>query len=152
MLAFIDESGHPHPNDSNERPVVVAVCIEAEYSRLISGRTHALKRDILNRTTYRRKPDYAGFAEAFFNTLMALPITVFTVVTEAPFILRESDNDRLPNRFRYVVQRGQLLSEEKTRWRSFCSMERPTCTRMWAGSSTTSFTDLRRAGACTIMP
>ena len=67
MLAFIDERGQPHPNDSNERPVMVAVCIEAEHSRLISDRIHALKRDILNRerlelkganllnrTTYRR--------------------------------------------------------------------------------------------------
>lgn len=126
MLAFIDESGHPHPNDSNERPVVVAVCIEAEHSRLISGRIHALKRDILNRerlelkganllnrTTYRRKPDYANFAEEFFNTLMGLPVTVFAVVMEAPFTQREIENDLLPNRFRYLVQRVQLIAEEK---------------------------------------
>ena len=126
MLAFIDESGHPHPNDSHKRPVVVAICIEAEHSRLVSGRIHALKRDmlnrerlelkgtnLLNRTTYRRKPDYANCAEEFFNTLTELPITVFAVVMEAPFTLRESDSDRLPNRFRYLVQRVQLLAEEK---------------------------------------
>ena len=126
MLAFIDESGHPHPNDSNERPVVVAVCIEAEHSRLISGRIHALKRDILNRerlelkganllnrTTHLRKPDYANFAEEFYDTLMGLPVTVFAVVMETPFTLRESENDLLPNRFRYLVQRVQLLAEEK---------------------------------------
>ena len=49
MLVYIDESGHPHPNSGDIRPVVVAVCIEAEHSRLISGRIHSLKRDLLNR-------------------------------------------------------------------------------------------------------
>ena len=48
MLVFIDESGNPHPNDRNHRPVVVAVCIDAEDSRAVSSRLHALKRDILN--------------------------------------------------------------------------------------------------------
>ena len=70
MLAFIDESGHPHENDPSTRPVVVAVCFEEEDSRYISGRIHAMKRDILgkenaelkgrsliNRTTYRRQPN-----------------------------------------------------------------------------------------------
>ena len=47
MLAFIDESGHPHENDPSTRPVVVAVCFEEEDSRYISGRIHAMKRDIL---------------------------------------------------------------------------------------------------------
>ena len=105
---------------------MVEVCIEAEHSRLISGRIHALKRDtlnrerlelkganLLNRTTYRRKPDYANLAEEFFNTLMALPITVFAVVMEAPFILRESENYLLPNRFRHLVQQAQLLAAER---------------------------------------
>jgi len=49
MLVFIDESGHPHPNDATHRPVVVAVCISDHDSRAISGRVHSLKRDNLNR-------------------------------------------------------------------------------------------------------
>ena len=70
MLVFIDESGHPHPNDATTRPVVVAVCIPDQNSRSISGRIHGLKRDILgrermelkavnliNRRTFRRKPE-----------------------------------------------------------------------------------------------
>lgn len=126
MLVFIDESGHPHPNSDDKRPVVVAVCIEAEHSRLISGRIHSLKRDMLNRerfelkgsnllntSTFRRRPDYANFAEEFFSTIMDLPLTVFAVVMEAPFVARETDDNYLPNRFRYLVQRVQLLAEEK---------------------------------------
>lgn len=47
MLAFIDESGIPHPNDKSERPVVVAACFDEQDSRTISQRIYALKRDIL---------------------------------------------------------------------------------------------------------
>ncbi len=127
MQAFIDESGYPHPNDSSTRPVVVAVCIEEEDSRLVSGRLHALKRDLLkrermelkgvnllNRRTYRRKPDYVSFLEEFFGDLLNnLPITVFGVVMQAPFEEQANEDELLPNRFRYLVQRIQLLAEEK---------------------------------------
>ena len=124
MLAFIDESGHPHPNDPNIRPVVVAACFSERDSRRISGRIHAIKRDLLNnermelkgvnllnRRTYRVKPDYVGFLEEFFSTLMNLPITLFSVIMEGPFNSAERQDDFLPNRFRYLVQRIELLAE-----------------------------------------
>ena len=127
MLAFIDESGYPHPNDPSNRPVVIAVCIDEENLRLVSGRVHALKRDLLkrermelkgvnllNRRTFRRKPDYVSFLEEFFgNLLNNLPITVFGVIMQAPFEDPLEDDGFLPDRFRYLVQRIQLLAEEK---------------------------------------
>ncbi len=98
MLAFIDESGHPHANDQSTRPVVVAICFEEPESRYISGRVHAMKRDILgkesaelkgrlliNRTTYRRQPQAVAFAEEFFDALRNFPVTIFAIVMEAPF-------------------------------------------------------------------
>ena len=127
MLAFIDESGHPHPNDPNQRPVVVAVCMEERQGRLVAGRLHGLKRDFLgrertelkgnkfiNRRTFRRKPEYVSFLEEFFNTLLNLPLTVFAVIMQAPFERRPSTEDSyLPNRFRFLVQRIELLAEEQ---------------------------------------
>ena len=127
MLAFIDESGHPHPNDPNQRPVVVAVCMEERQGRLVAGRLHGLKRDFLgrertelkgnkfiNRRTFRRKPDYVSFLEEFFNTLLNLPLTVFAVIMQAPFEHRPSTEDSyLPNRFRFLIQRIELLAEEQ---------------------------------------
>ena len=129
MLAFIDESGYPHPNDSSTRPVVVAVCIEEEDLRLVSGRLHALKRDLLkrermelkgvnllNRRTFRRKQDYVSFLEEFFgNLLNNLPITVFGITMQAPFEDSGKDDSLLANRFRYLVQRIQLLAEEQNK-------------------------------------
>ena len=126
MLAFIDESGHPHPNDPNKRPVVVAVCFSERDSRLISGRLHALKRDLLNserielkgvkllnRRTYRVKRDYWGFLEEFYGNLLNLPITVFSIIMEAPFSSGEKEDEFLPGRFRYLIQRIELLAESK---------------------------------------
>ena len=127
MLVFIDESGNPHPNDRNYRPVVVAVCMEERQGRLIAGRIHSLKRDFLgrertelkgtrfiNRRTFRRKPEYVSFLEEFFNTLLNLPLTVFAVIMQAPFEQKTSPEEvHLPNRFRFLTQRIELLAEEQ---------------------------------------
>ena len=106
MLAFIDESGHPHANDSSTRPVVVAVCFDEQDSRFISGRIHAMKRDILgkenaelkgrtliNRPTFRRQPQAVAFAEELFDALRNFPITIFAMIMEAPFMVSEQDPD-----------------------------------------------------------
>ena len=126
MLVFIDESGHPHINDSAKRPVVTAVGISDRDSRTISGRIHSLKRDVLghermelkgknliNRPTFRRKPELTQFLEEFFSTVLNLPITIFSVIMEAPFSPQASDSNLLPNRFRYLVQRIELLAERR---------------------------------------
>ena len=125
MLVFIDESGIPHPNDRSTCPVVVAVCMEERQGRFIAARIHGLKRDFLGnerkelkasnlikRGTFRRKPEYVSFLEEFFNTLLNLPLTIFAVTMQAPFERRTVDDDNfLPNRFRFLVQRVELLAE-----------------------------------------
>lgn len=126
MLAFIDASGHPHPNDPCKRPVVVAVCMDERQGRQIAARVHGLKRQFLgrertelkgsnfiNRHTLRRKPEYVSFLEEFYNTLLNMPITVFAVIMEAPFTPKPVRDELLPNRFRYLVQRIELLALEQ---------------------------------------
>ena len=122
MLAFIDESGHPHANDPSTRPVVVAVCFEEGDSRYISGRIHAMKRDILgkenaelkgrsliNRTTYRRQPQAVAFAEEFFDTLRNFPVTIFAMIMEAPFDMSEQGP-------RYLETDSGFCSSVLSRW------------------------------------
>ena len=55
MLAFIDESGRPHPKDSNQWSVVVACCFSEPDSRRIARTLHALKRDVLQRERMEMK-------------------------------------------------------------------------------------------------
>ena len=124
MLAFIDESGHPRPNDPTSRPVVVAVCFEEKDARSISGQVHAMKRDVLKRervelkassiiskNTYGRIAEARAFAEDFFAGLRNLPVTIFGVVMESPFPPQQQ-GDFLENRFRFLLQRIELLAEE----------------------------------------
>ena len=126
MLVFVDESGHPHPNDAVKRPVVAAVCIPDKQSRTISARIHALKRDnlghermelkgrnLINRPTFRRKPEFYQFLEEVFSAILNLQLTTFAVIMEGPFSPPVNDANRLPNRYRYLVQRIELLAEQR---------------------------------------
>jgi len=126
MLAFFDESGHPHPHDSATRPVCVVVCINERESHFISGRLHALKRDIiqkediefkaqklLNRGTFRRVPEKRELVEAFFDSIRTLPFTIFAMIMERPQAsLFPLITNYLPNQFRYLLQRCDLLAQE----------------------------------------
>ncbi|RXZ82046.1 hypothetical protein EBB07_11985 [Paenibacillaceae bacterium] len=49
MLAFIDESGFPHPNDETLNPVLAAVCIPKDEIRNIMQRMYKIKMDIYGR-------------------------------------------------------------------------------------------------------
>jgi len=125
MLAFFDESGHPHPHDSATRPVCVVVCISERVCHFISGRLHALKRDIiqkediefkaqklLNRGTFRRVPEKRELVEAFFDSIRTLPFTIFAVIMERPRNPLLTDTLYLPNQFRYLLQRCDLFAQE----------------------------------------
>ena len=126
MLVYFDESGHPHPNDPASRPVIVAACLQERDARMVAGRLHGLKRDVLgrermemkgvrllNRSTFRRRPDVVAFVEEFFSALLNLPITVFAVIMERPAAAPDPDDTMLPHQFRYLIQRIQLLAESR---------------------------------------
>ena len=128
MLAFIDESGHPNPKDQNNRPAVVAVCFDERDARMISRRVYAIKqatlgveraqnelkgRELLNRPNHRRRPEARALADEFFAEFRNLPVTTFATVMEGPFEQRNQDDDRLENRFRFLLQRIELLASEQ---------------------------------------
>lgn len=125
MLAFFDESGHPHSKDSSTRPVCVAVCTNEKESHFISGRLYSLKRDILGkeafefkakklltRGTFRRIPEKRELVEAFFDLLRNLPFTIFAIIMERPQSSLPTDPNYLPSQFRYLLQRCDLLAQE----------------------------------------
>ena len=124
MLVYLDESGHPHPNDPSARPVVVAACIRDHDARMVAARLHGLKRDVLgkermemkgvnliNRRTFTRRPLEVAFVEEFFSALLNLPITVFAIIMERPSLPPDPEDLMLPDQFRFLTQRVQLLAE-----------------------------------------
>lgn len=109
MLVFIDESGHPRPNDPTKRPTILAACIEEAKLGQLSRATFALQRSLLSQMRLNRKEREGKaselmnrraltknaakreYAEAFFDRLRDFPLTVFAVVAERPTDSRMKD-------------------------------------------------------------
>lgn len=128
MLAFIDESGLPNPGDASTRPVVTAVCYDENKSRTITRQLHALKRMFLDQQqtdaelkgkkrlkekTYLHSNASRLFAEDFFAALRGWQITVFAIIMRAPFMAVALPQGRLDNRYRFLLQRIDLLAGER---------------------------------------
>ena len=120
LFAFMDESGHPHPNDHSTRPVLVTVCLDASYLRTLNTETFRLKRRILRRDsfdfemkakklitpgTFRNRPDKREFVESFFELLRNLDIVVFAQIMERPAEPPPMSNEFLPVQFRHQLYR-----------------------------------------------
>ena len=125
MLAFIDESGHPHPNDPSSRPVVVAACISEPDLRYVTSRIHGLKRQLLTapdielkatrlltRGTFRRIESKREFVESFFDLLSDLPITTFAIIMKRP-VEELPETNLLPSQFRFLLERISLLADTR---------------------------------------
>ena len=126
IFSFIDESGHPHPNDSAQRPVLASVCVDARYLRDLNTRLFRLKSDllgkgqfdieakasqILNERTFRRIPEKREFVEALFDMCRNFPMTVFAIVMDKPDRPPPTERDFLPIQFRQILYRVNRLVE-----------------------------------------
>ena len=133
MLTFIDESGIPHPNDASTRPVVAAICFDEGDSRTISRRLYAMKRDLLGSAradaelkgkkllkekTYLNSSASRMFAEDFFAALRDWGVNVFATIMQAPFSPHPEPGGLLETRFRYLLQRIELLAAERDTYAS----------------------------------
>ena len=129
LFAFIDESGHPHPNDASARPVLASVCVRADRLRLLNTELFRLKRDLLGkdqfsmeakaselitRGTIRRSHEKREFVESFFDLCRNFPLTVFAIVMERPTSEPPTDRNFLPMPFRFILQRINGLVESES--------------------------------------
>lgn len=127
MLVFIDESGNPHANDPSSRPVVAAVCFDERSSRRIGRRLYSMKRRLLDpqqteaelkgkkllkQKTYLNSKAARLFAEDFFAALGDWGITIFASIMQSPFNQQPPAKGYLEARFRYLLQRVELLAAE----------------------------------------
>lgn len=129
LFAFMDESGHPHPNDRASRPVLVSVCINAHELRVISIELFKLKRRILQRdqgdfeakakrlitrATFRNRPEKREFVESFFEMCRNLPLVIFAEIMERPQSPPPTDIGFLPMQFRHLLYRINRLLDLET--------------------------------------
>ena len=128
MLVFIDESGHPHPNDPTTRPVLAAVCFSEWESRSIGRQLFSIKRsllgdgragkelkanEILNSRTFNRRPELRELVAEIFDQIQNLDITIFAVVMEKPETALPRDAVYLPRQYRYILQRVNALLDSR---------------------------------------
>ncbi|MFB9274091.1 DUF3800 domain-containing protein [Cohnella cellulosilytica] len=129
MLAFIDESGFPHPNDETQNPVLAAVCIPKEAVRLIVQRMYKIKTDIFGRfdvelkavnvlkpKSLTRNTNNKLFAERVVNEVLnsALNIKVFAIVMDKPERPLDVERSTFPNHYRFLLQRINGYAALKT--------------------------------------
>lgn len=126
LFAFMDESGHPHPNDATTRPVLVSVCLDVAELKSLNTELFRLKRRILGRepfefeakakklitpSTFRNRPEKREFVESFFDLVRNLRVTIFAEIMERPNRPPSSGADFLPMQFRHQLYRINRLCE-----------------------------------------
>ena len=126
IFAFMDESGHPHPNDNSSRPVLVSVCIDAGALRQLNTEIFRLKKRLLNREpfefelkgkklitpgTFRNRPEKRELVESLFELIRNLQIVVFAEIMERPSNVPAKSEQFLPMQFRHQLERVNRYME-----------------------------------------
>lgn len=128
MYVYVDESGHPHPNDSHDRPVVACVCLRPQYVRQVSPAFHNLTQrfqdavpnlrlrkgeregkatEFLSRSNLLRIDAKTEFAEGVIELIRDIDMTVFGMVMERPHDPLYRGDDHLRVYFRWLLERVQ---------------------------------------------
>lgn len=127
MWVYVDESGHPHPNDSSEKAVLVAVCLDESFNRQITIQLHNLKRDLLGKEDYEIKANKLlrpstflqvatkrELSEAVFDLFANLPLRIFAVVMPRPKQLPMYELGHLPIQYVHLLQRIELFMQPRS--------------------------------------
>lgn len=135
MFVYIDESGHPHPNDPHRRPVDVGVCLKREDVGQITRALHRFSEDFrasIPGKTRLRSAEREGKAVAFLNQkallgwpakrvyadsvmdlIRNLDVTIFAMVMERPDTPIYRGVDHLQTQHRWILERVAALIERK---------------------------------------
>jgi hypothetical protein len=119
MLVFIDESGHPRPNDSTDRPVLLAVCIKENYIRELTNKLYKIKLDIYGkcdveikatslinkRTLTPKRTRNKLFVEKIIELIDESNINVFAIIMERPEDTVDFEDGILQPQYFYLLQR-----------------------------------------------
>ena len=129
MLAFIDESGQPHPNDPNAFSTLVALCMAEADHRELSRQLFGAKRsllgrdtpyelkalEVLNERTYlRQRESKWELAERCFALFEHIDLTAFAIVMQRPAQEPDIRPDWLPYQHIFLLQRINALARERS--------------------------------------
>jgi len=125
MLAFIDESGYPHPNDPSSRPTLLAVCFREREMRQVSKQVYQIKESLnlsqnmelkanklLNRHTFRRSREKWELLESIFSYIKKLDVKVFVIVMHKMNEYRPEDPKKLSWSYQQLLIRINHYAQE----------------------------------------
>lgn len=118
MLVFIDESGHPRPNDSTKNPVLVGVCIHEEDIKPITHRIYKLKdsiygkQDEVKSTNLIRESNFKknrtkniSYTEGMVDILCSFNTAVFAIVMDRPDVPVITPESHLPKQYYLLLKK-----------------------------------------------
>jgi hypothetical protein len=121
MIFFLDESGHPHPNDPTLRPVLLAIGFPIGRSRELARTLYSIKNRfgfkdpwaesklkanrLLNERTFRSQPDKWEYVEAVFDLCNSFPFVTFAMVMEKPTAPQRVEGGWILPQHMFLLQR-----------------------------------------------
>lgn len=123
MLAFTDQSGTIHKNDSVERPVLLTLCMMEHDIGDLTRRIHNIKERIfgvedennpreikstslLNPKSLTTRTNNKQLADEVIELMLSYEVKVFAAVMQRPdYDLPRENANNLPNRYRYLLER-----------------------------------------------
>ena len=120
MIAYIDESGFPHPNDETKNPVLAAICVPFEEIRSISQKMYNIKVDIFGRydvelkavnvlksKSLTRNTNNRLFTDRVVQEvlLQSSGVKIFAIVMDQVDEMPEVEKATFPNHYRFLLQR-----------------------------------------------
>jgi len=125
VLAFIDESGKPHPKDSTMNPILCCVCIKESDIKYISQRIYQLKTKIfqndseikstslINRRIFLKNlTKNKQYVDEFVKAACSFDIKVFAIIMEKPNLPIALSEKLLPKHFKLLVKRIEFFCEK----------------------------------------
>lgn len=135
MLAYIDESGFPHPNDETQNPVLAAVCIPKNEIRSVMQKMYNIKMDIYGRydvelkavnvlktKSLTRNTNNRMFVDRVANEVIngVNDLKIFAIVMDKPAEPLETEVNTFPNHYRFLLQRINGYGELKRKKAVVC--------------------------------
>ena len=124
MLVFIDESGHPHPNDSTKNPILLSVCIHERDVKHITNQIYKIKDAHFNRqdelkstslireqTITKNRTRNKAFVDDFVSAVCSFNITVFAIIMSQPKEPLLMNGDTLPKQYHHLLKKVEFFCE-----------------------------------------
>lgn len=122
MLAFIDESGYPRPNDSTNNPILLGVCIHENDIKPITNQIYKLKDTIYGKqdeikstklirevTITKNRTKNKLYVDSLVSLLDEYDVTIFAIIMEKPSKEISIPEDHLPKQYYFLLKKIEFF-------------------------------------------